>query len=59
MDEVVCYLEMSALNSELAEAYLKDADDELSTLIERLEDCLELVTELRQCELFYCGSWVL
>ena len=52
MHEVNGYLELAALNSELAEAYLNDAENELSTVLEKLEGCQELITELRQYELF-------
>ncbi|MFC1914260.1 hypothetical protein ACFLXF_03205 [Chloroflexota bacterium] len=47
MNEVAGHLELSALNSEIAEAYLKDAEDELSTVVDKLEDCLRLITKLR------------
>jgi hypothetical protein len=47
MHEVAGYLELSALNSEIAAAYLKDAEDELSTVVDKLEDCLRLITQLR------------
>ena len=47
MHEVHGYLELSALNSEIATAYLKDAEDELSAVVEKLEKSLRLVKELR------------
>ena len=47
MHEVDGYLELSALNSEIAAAYLKDAEDELSAVVEKLEKSLGLVKELR------------
>ena len=47
MREVDGYLELSALNSEIAAAYLKDAEDDLSTAVDKLEDCLRLITKLR------------
>lgn len=47
MDETTGYLELSALNSEIAAAYLKDAEDELATVVEKLEDSLRLVAKLR------------
>jgi len=48
MREVAGRLELAALNSELATAYLKDAEDELSTVVQRLEKCLALIEELQQ-----------
>jgi hypothetical protein len=50
MREVAGRLELAALNSELATAYLKDAEDELSTVVQRLEKCLALIEELQQGE---------
>ena len=47
MNEITGYLELAALNSEIAVAYLKDAEDEFSTVVEKLEDCLRLITKLR------------
>jgi len=47
MHEVHGYLELSALNSEIAAAYLKDAEEELSAVVEKLEKSLGLVRELR------------
>ena len=50
MREIQGYLDLAALNSEIAQAYLKDAEDELSIAVEKLEACLESVTKLRQSE---------
>ena len=47
MNRIAGYLELSALNSEMASAYLKDAEDECSTAAENLEDSLRLITKLR------------
>ncbi len=46
MFEVDEYLKMAALNFKTAEAHLKDAEDDLHMLRERLENCLELMKEL-------------
>ena len=51
MCEVTEYLKLAASNSEIAEAHLKVAEDELHTVVEKLEDCLELMTKLRQDKL--------
>ena len=48
MHQVKGYLELSALNSEIAAAYLKDAEDELSAVVEKLENSLGLVKKLRR-----------
>ena len=54
MHEVIGYLELSTLNSEIAESYLKDAETELSIAVEKLEHCLKLMKQLREYEpLFY------
>ena len=50
MHEIQGYLDLAALNSEIAQAYLKDAEDELRTVVEKLEACLESITQLRQYE---------
>ena len=47
MHEVTGYLELASLNSEIAAAYLKDAEDGFSTVVDKLEDCLGLITKLR------------
>jgi hypothetical protein len=47
MNGISEYLELSALNSEMASAYLKDAEDECSTAVENLEDSLRLIIKLR------------
>ncbi|MFC1918152.1 hypothetical protein ACFLXH_05835 [Chloroflexota bacterium] len=54
MDEVMGYSELASLNSELAEAYLKDAENDLFLTIEKLESRLKLMKELRKYELFCC-----
>ena len=59
MREVSGYLELSALNSEVAESYLKDAETELSIAVEKLEHCLKLMKQLREYEpLFYNRQYV-
>ena len=54
MHEVIGYLELSTLNSEIAESYLKDAETELSIAVKKLEHCLKLMKQLREYEpIFY------
>jgi len=55
MHEVTGYLELAALNSELAEANLKDTEEELHTVVKELDNCLELIIRLRQCKIPLCG----
>ncbi len=58
MPEVVDYLKHVASESIIAEQHLKDAEDSLHTLSERLEDFLGLIAELRQYEPFlYDTLW--
>ena len=47
MHDVTGLLELSSLNSEIAAAYLKSTEDEISTVVEKLGDCLRLIRELR------------
>ena len=47
MNEVTGYLGLASLNSEIAATYLNDAIDEFSTVVDKLEDCLRLITKLR------------
>jgi hypothetical protein len=46
MFEVDEYLKMAASNFKTAEAHLKDAEDGLHALRERLENCLELMKKI-------------
>ena len=55
MREISGYLELSALNSEIAESYLKDAETELSDAVEKLEHCLKLMKQLREYEPLFCN----
>ena len=48
MHRVTGNLELAALNSDLAVAYLDDAAEECSAIVDRLEDCLASVRELRR-----------
>ncbi|MFH1652038.1 MAG: hypothetical protein ABID87_08070 [Chloroflexota bacterium] len=48
MDEATGYLELAALNSEIAEAYLAEASAELASVLEKLEDCQKLISILRE-----------
>lgn len=48
MKKVTGYLELSALNSGLAYAYLKDAEDEFAAIADNLEECLESVRALKR-----------
>ena len=52
MDEVSNYLELAGLNLEISLAYLRDTEDEFSTVIRKLEYCLKLIKELRQYDIF-------
>ena len=52
MDDITGYLEMASLNLEIASAYLKDAEGEIASVMEDLENCLILITKLR----YHC--WV-
>jgi hypothetical protein len=50
MHKVDEYLRLAASNSKIAENRLKDAEDELHTLTEKLETCLELIKRLPRDE---------
>ena len=52
MRKVIGYLELAQLNWEIAEAYLKEAEEELSTAVKALETCLELMAKGTQDDLF-------
>ena len=48
MHRVTGNLELAALNSDLAAAYLDDAVAECSAIVDRLDDCLASVRELKR-----------
>ena len=50
MEKVEGYLELAKLNSELAEAYLQDAEDQLATAISKLEAALRQRPQYNQDE---------
>ena len=50
MIEVTDYLKVAASNFKTAERHLKDAEDSLRTLSEKLEDCLECMRQMKQDE---------
>ena len=52
MHKVTGCLELASLSSEVAVTYLKHAEDEFTTVVEKLEDCLKLINGLRQYEIF-------
>jgi hypothetical protein len=56
MSEIDGYLDLAMLNSEIAEAYLKDAEDELHTTVEKLESCLGLMMSLNRYGAVSCNS---
>ena len=47
MSEVGKYLRLGTLDLGIAEEQLKDAEDGLHAVVEKLEYCLELLAELR------------
>jgi len=47
------YLRLVASNFKIAEAHLKDTEDALYTLVERLEHCLEKIPKARHELLLY------
>jgi hypothetical protein len=53
MFEVDEYLRMAASNFKTAEAHLKDAEDGLHMLRERLENCLELMKKIPRDDLVF------
>jgi len=53
MHQITEYLELAALSWKITEDYLQEAEDKLHFALEELEDCLNLITELRQGELFW------
>ena len=58
MPEVTDYLKRVASESIIAEERLKDAEESLHTVVEKLEDFLGLIIELRQYEPFlYDTLW--
>ena len=53
MFEVDEYLKMAASNFKTAEAHLKDAEDGLHMLRERLENCFELLKKIPHDDLVF------
>ncbi len=53
MFEVDEYLRMAASNFKTAEAHLRDAEDALHMLRERLENCLELMKKIPHDDLVF------
>ena len=53
MPEVDEYLKFAASNFKQAEEHLEDAECSLHTLVERLDDCLELLRQIPHDELLF------
>ena len=47
MQQVINRMELASLNSGLAEAYMKEAEESLHLAVEKLEGCLRSVNQLR------------
>ena len=56
MRNITGCLDLAALNAEIAEAYLKETEDELHAAVGKLESCLESLTELKEHEGFFPGK---
>jgi len=56
MVEADAYLKQAASSFKLAEAHLKDAEDELRRLVDSLEDCAEFIKKIPRDELLLWGQ---